>query len=117
MRYPSNIQSFDCIPNGAKSGKYHPTQKPVALLEYLIRTYTLEGETVLDNTMGSGSTGVAAINLKRKFIGIEQDDKYFAIAEKRIAEAQKKCLPASHREAKVSTDPHNEGLFQLFTSR
>ena len=91
MRYPSNIQSFDCIPNNAKSGKYHPTQKPVALLEYLIKTYTLEGETVLDNTMGSGSTGVAAINLKRKFIGIEQDDKYFAIAQKRIAEAQKKC--------------------------
>ena len=66
----------------------HPTQKPVALLEYLIKTYTLEGETVLDNTMGSGSTGVAAVNLKRKFIGIEQDDKYFAIAQKRIADAQ-----------------------------
>jgi site-specific DNA-methyltransferase (adenine-specific) len=58
------------------------------LLEYLIKTYTLEGETVLDNTMGSGSTGVAAVNLSRKFIGIEQDDKYFAIAEKRIADAQ-----------------------------
>lgn len=72
----------------ANKGKHHPTQKPVALLEYLIRTYTLEGETVLDNTMGSGSTGVAAVNLSRKFIGIEQDDKYFAIAEKRIAEAQ-----------------------------
>ena len=67
---------------------HHPTQKPVALLEYLIKTYTHEGETVLDNTMGSGSTGVAAVNTSRKFIGIEQDDKYFAIAQKRIADAQ-----------------------------
>lgn len=64
--------------------KHHPTQKPVALLEYLIKTYTLEGETVLDFTMGSGSTGVAAKNLNRKFIGIEKDDKYFKIAKNRI---------------------------------
>jgi site-specific DNA-methyltransferase (adenine-specific) len=64
----------------------HHTQKPVALLEYLIKTYTLEGETVLDNTMGSGSTGVACINTKRNFIGIEKDDKYFEIAKKRIEE-------------------------------
>ena len=63
---------------------FHPTQKPVALLEYLIKTYTLEKETVLDFTMGSGSTGIAAKNLKRKFIGIEKDKKYFKIAEKRI---------------------------------
>lgn len=63
---------------------FHPTQKPTALLEYLIKTYTLEGETVLDFTMGSGSTGVAAKNLNRKFIGIEQDEKYFEIAKKRI---------------------------------
>ena len=62
----------------------HPTQKPVALLEYLIKPYTLEGETVLDFTMGSGSTGVAAKNLNRKFIGIEKDDKYFEIAKQRI---------------------------------
>lgn len=62
----------------------HPTQKPVALLEYLIKTYTLEGETVLDFTMGSGSTGVACKNLNRKFIGIEKDDKYFEIAKQRI---------------------------------
>jgi len=67
----------------------HPTQKPVALLEYLIKTYTLEGETVLDNTMGSGSTGVACINTNRNFIGIEKDDKYFEIAKKRIADAIK----------------------------
>lgn len=65
----------------------HPTQKPVALMEYLIRTYTDEGEIVLDNTMGSGTTGVAAANTGRKFIGIERDDKYFAIAQKRIEDA------------------------------
>ena len=66
---------------------FHPTQKPVELLEYLIRTYTNEGETVLDNCMGSGSTGVACVNLNRKFIGIEKDEKYFEIAKKRIEEA------------------------------
>lgn len=66
----------------------HPTQKPVALLEYLIKTYSNEGETILDNTMGSGSTGVACVNTKRNFIGIELNDEYFAIAEKRIKEAQ-----------------------------
>lgn len=66
--------------------RLHPTQKPVALLEYLIKTYTLEGETVLDNTMGSGSTGVACLNTNRNFIGIEKDDKYFEIAKKRINE-------------------------------
>ncbi|MFM2332341.1 MAG: Prochlorococcus phage [Pseudomonadota bacterium] len=64
--------------------RLHPTQKPVALLEYLIKTYTQEGETVLDFTMGSGSTGVACVNTNRKFIGIEMDDKYFAIAKERL---------------------------------
>lgn len=67
----------------------HPTQKPVALMEYLIRTYTQEGETVMDNCMGSGTTGVACINTSRNFIGIERDAKYFQIASDRIAEAQK----------------------------
>jgi DNA modification methylase len=67
---------------------FHPTQKPVALLEYLIKTYTNEGETVLDNTMGSGSTGVACIRTKRKFIGIELNDEYFGIAQKRISQEQ-----------------------------
>jgi site-specific DNA-methyltransferase (adenine-specific) len=62
----------------------HPTQKPVALMEYLVKTYTNEGETVLDFTMGSGTTGVAALNLNRKFIGIEMDDAYFDIAKDRI---------------------------------
>ena len=83
--YPTNILDF---PNCANK-KYlvHPTQKPVALMEYLIRTYTNEGESVLDFTMGSGTTGVAAKNLGRKFIGIELDQGYFDIAVKRIGEA------------------------------
>ena len=66
----------------------HPTQKPVALLEYLIKTYTNEGETVLDNCMGSGSTGVACKNLNRKFIGIELDENYFNIAKERIEKSR-----------------------------
>jgi len=65
-------------------GKFHPTQKPVALMEYLINTYTNENETILDFTMGSGSTGVACVNTDRNFIGIENDDKYFEIAKNRI---------------------------------
>lgn len=81
--YPRNILTYSKDRPSA-----HPTQKPVALLEYLIKTYTVESETVLDFTMGSGSTGVAAKNLNRNFIGIEKDDKYFAIAEKRIANAE-----------------------------
>ena len=68
----------------SESKTAHPTQKPVALMEYLIKTYTNEGETVLDFTMGSGTTGVACKNLGRDFIGIEMDDKYFDIAKKRI---------------------------------
>ena len=70
-----------------KSGKgysFHPTQKPVALLEYLIKTYTNDGDTILDNCMGSGSTGVACVNTNRNFIGIELDEKYFDIAKERI---------------------------------
>ena len=66
----------------------HPTQKPVSLMEYLIKTYTNENETVLDFTMGSGSTGVACVNTFRNFIGIEMDENYFSIASKRIEEAQ-----------------------------
>ena len=78
-RNPLSILSF------ARDGKrYHPTQKPVALLEYLIRTYTNEGDTVLDNCMGSGSTGVACMNTHRNFIGIENNYEYFSIAEERI---------------------------------
>ena len=68
--------------------EYIQLKKPIALLEYLIRTYTNEGETVLDFTMGSGSTGVACVNTNRNFIGIELDEGYFNIAKKRIEEAQ-----------------------------
>ena len=67
--------------------RYHPTQKPVDLLEHLILSYSNEGETVLDNCMGSGSTGVACVNTNRRFIGIELDEGYFNIAKKRIEEA------------------------------
>lgn len=76
--YPRNILEF------SKEYGYHTSQKPVALLEYLIKTYTLENEIVLDFSMGSGSTGVACQNLNRKFLGIEKDDKYFEIAKNRI---------------------------------
>jgi len=77
--YPSSIQKFTRGSRGL-----HPTQKPVALMEYLIRTYTNEGETVLDNCMGSGTTGVACVNTNRNFIGIELDKGYFDIATERI---------------------------------
>lgn len=79
-RYPKRIIEFGVD----MKAEYHPTQKPIPLLEYLIRTYTDEGETVLDNCMGSGSTGVAAINTNRKFIGIELDTTYCGIAKERI---------------------------------
>jgi site-specific DNA-methyltransferase (adenine-specific) len=78
-RYPNAIQKFNF-----DKEKLHPTQKPVALLEYLIKTYTNESDIVLDFTMGVGSTGVAAKNLNREFIGIELDEKYFNIAKERL---------------------------------
>ena len=84
MYYPTNMIEFP-LPRFKKG---HPTQKPVELLEYLIKTYTNDGETVLDNCMGSGSTGVACVNTNRNFIGIELDEGYFNIAKKRIEEAQ-----------------------------
>jgi site-specific DNA-methyltransferase (adenine-specific) len=79
---PVNLININRVNSSA--GKTHPTQKPVGLMEYLIKTYTNEGETVLDFTMGSGTTGVAAKNLNRNFIGIELDETYFNIAEERI---------------------------------
>ena len=82
-RYTNAIQKFN-----SDKEKLHPTQKPIALLEYLIKTYTNENDTVLDFTMGSGSTGVAAKNLNREFIGIELDKNYFDMAEKRINETR-----------------------------
>jgi site-specific DNA-methyltransferase (adenine-specific) len=80
-KYPTTLLTF----SGRDGRGLHPTQKPVALLEYLIKTYTLEGETVLDNCMGSGSTGVACLNTGRHFIGIEKDDHYFSVASDRIS--------------------------------
>jgi len=84
--YPKTIITMSNAGSSVKS--VHPTQKPVALCEYLIRTYTNEGETVLDNTMGSGTSGVACVNTKRHFIGIEREQKYFDIACQRINEAR-----------------------------
>ena len=77
--YPRQVLEF-----ASEGQTVHPTQKPVVLMEYLIKTYTNEGEAVLDFTMGSGTTGVACINTSRNFIGIERDDKYFDISVKRI---------------------------------
>jgi site-specific DNA-methyltransferase (adenine-specific) len=84
-RFPKHILKFNSR-NGEINNlnRQHPTQKPVALMEYLIKTYTNESETVLDFTMGSGSTGVACVNTNRNFIGIERDNKYFEIAQERI---------------------------------
>ncbi len=84
-RYPYNQIKFNMV-----KGKVHPTQKPVELLEYLVKTYTNEGDLVLDNCMGSGSTGVASINLDREFIGIEKEKKFFDIAMERITVAEVK---------------------------
>jgi len=85
-KYPKTIQRFNAAKFEGKT--IHPTQKPVALMEYMIKTYTHEGDAVLDFTMGSGTTGVACANLGRSFIGIELDADYFDIAEKRIQEAR-----------------------------
>ena len=82
-KYPTNVLDFSKV-----TKPLHPTQKPVALLEYLIKTYTNENDLVLDNCMGSGSTGVACINTNRNFIGIELDEKYFNIAKERIEKVE-----------------------------
>lgn len=82
---PKSVIKFNSVSN-AGGYKLHPTQKPVELMEYLIKTYTNEGDIVLDNCMGSGTTGVACKKTGRHFIGIEKDEKYFEIAAKRIAE-------------------------------
>lgn len=84
-KYPTTVKYFNSVRNGK-----HPTQKPVDWLEYLIKTYTNEEQLVLDNCMGSGSTGVACINTNRKFIGIEIDDNYFEIAKNRIEDTYNK---------------------------
>lgn len=85
LRYPKQVIAFGVV----ERGTLHPTQKPVALMEYLIKTYTNPGDTVLDNCMGSGTTGVACVNTGRNFIGIEKDPAYFAIAQNRISALEK----------------------------
>ena len=85
-RHPITV--IDTPQQWRRQDQLHPTQKPVALFEYLIKTYTNEGDLVLDNCIGSGTTAVACINTGRKFIGIEKDKEYFEIAQKRIKEAQ-----------------------------
>ena len=84
-RYPRSIQVFS---TDTQNSSLHPTQKPVALIEYLIKTYTNDGELVFDSCMGSGTTGVACINTNRRFIGIELDNNYFEIAKNRISEVE-----------------------------
>lgn len=93
MTYPNEILNFNSCSGGRKEESVHPTQKPVLLMEYLIKTYTNKKETVLDFTMGSGTTGVACQNLNRKFIGIEKEKGYYNIACKRIKESTRQiCL-------------------------
>lgn len=86
-RFPRSVQYFV---TAESEGCLHPTQKPVALMEYLVKTYSNEGQTVLDNTMGSGTTGAACKNLSRRFIGIERDEKYFTLAKARIEAAERR---------------------------
>jgi len=105
--YPRSIQKFP-IPNNWTGGGLHPTQKPVELLRYLIRTYTNPGETVFDFCYGSGTTGVAALMEGRNFIGIELDPHYYAIAERRIANAQPPLFVA---DAPTVPEPEQASMF------
>lgn len=89
QKYPKDVLYF----SNRRKESYHPAQKPVRLLEYLIETYTDEHDLILDNTMGSGSTGVAAVQTKRKFVGFELKEEYFQIAEKRIKEVAMSDMP------------------------
>ena len=86
-KYPQSILTFS---NAVQKGKVHPTQKPVMLFEYLIKTYTDEGETVLDNCMGSGTTAIACLNTERNFIGFELNEEYYNMSLKRISENEYK---------------------------
>jgi site-specific DNA-methyltransferase (adenine-specific) len=88
-RYPRSVQFFS---SDKQTASFHPTQKPVDWMKFLVSTYTNPGQVVLDNTMGSGTTGVACIELGRLFIGIEQDETHFGTAQKRIAAALEKDL-------------------------
>jgi site-specific DNA-methyltransferase (adenine-specific) len=82
-KYPTSILTYS---NASQKGKQHPTQKPVELMEYLIKTYTNENEIVLDNTMGSGTTGLACLKTNRQFIGIEKEKQYYDVAVRRLSE-------------------------------
>ena len=82
-RYPTSVQFFSN--HNQKADRFHPTQKPVPLFEYLIKTYTNKGETILDNCMGSGTTAIACMNTNRNYIGFELDEGYYNIATERIA--------------------------------
>ena len=106
-RYPTSILYYN------RERGLHPTQKPVPLLEYLIKTYTNEGETVLDNCMGSGSTGVACVNTGRNFIGIELEPKYFDIAQKRIYEAAGMNIEEKKEEQTESDDEYRQLTFDF----
>lgn len=103
--YPRMVLSF-----GKDTGKsnLHPTQKPVALCEYLIKTYTDNGMTVLDNCMGSGSTGVACLNTGRKFIGIEKDEQYFEVAKELIESVQKDLEMQKHEQQEEQEQTQND---------
>ena len=98
-KYPSNILPFPAVVSNSREKVNHPTQKPVSLLMYLIKTYTQEDALILDTFMGSGTTGVACVNLNRCFIGMELNDNYFSIAKTRIANALKESKQDLFREA------------------
>ena len=112
--FPTSILEFS---NADNTSRVHPTQKPVSLYEYLIRTYTNAGETVLDICMGSGTTGVAAIQTGRNFIGIEKEQKYFEIASRRIAQAPHPLFtetatpPNTRLHLDVGDSPAQQALF------
>ena len=90
-RYPRSVQKFPVI-NNDNPLKFHPTQKPVGMIEYFIKTYSNEGDTILDNCMGSGSTCIAAINTGREYIGIEADEEYFNYAKEWIDKVENNPL-------------------------
>ncbi len=108
---PSDVLEFKVIPN--RNGKLHPTQKPVELCEYLIKTYTRPGEVVLDNCIGSGTTAIACINIGRNFIGIEKEEKYVRIAQKRIEACKKQNQMRLFPLSKLEKPPKRyKGLFE-----
>ena len=112
FRYPTTVQFFQ--QKWRRQDQLHPTQKPVALMEYLIRTYTNEGETVLDNCMGSGTTGVACANTGRNFIGIEQDAKYFEISSERIYKTYQQIDRVTHKNSLRNNIQGRKQFTELF---